>query len=80
MTRLETQVLIWLAEEQRPVSHLAAMPTEALTQWVRAHGGRLAHDDAAFRMRAAIQLHFGVRAQDAGVLTDNVMRLSDRGR
>jgi hypothetical protein len=46
MTRHELDLLAWLAAEQRPVSHLIAMPSAALNAWVRSHGGKAKHLDA----------------------------------
>ena len=39
MTKPELDILCWLAEEQRPVSHLGAIPAERSSAWVRARGG-----------------------------------------
>jgi hypothetical protein len=78
MTRLEVQILRWLSDEQRPVSHLVAMPLETLQQWIRARGGKLPHIDAAMRMRGALRLRVAVRVQDAHLDSDNVVVLKRR--
>lgn len=76
MTRRELEILTWLSDEQRPVSHLVVLTLDALVDWVREHGGRLAHQDAAVRLRNALQLHMNVRIQDAAVYGQgNIMML-----
>lgn len=71
MTRRELEVLTWLSDEQRPVSHLVVLTLDALVDWVREHGGKLAHQDAAVQMRNALQAHADGRIQGtaAGNLT-----------
>lgn len=65
MTRAETEILVWLAAEQRPVSHLVAFPARRLDLWIRSHGGGHHHLDAAERIREALRLRFSVRIADA---------------
>jgi hypothetical protein len=71
MTRLEADVLVWLSDEQRPVSQLLAMRIETLSRWIRARGGKLQHIDAAYRIRMALSARLREKLMDA----PNVSRL-----
>lgn len=65
MTRREIEILTWLSDEQRPVSHLVALTLDALVDWVREHGGKLPHQDAAVHLRNVLQAHMDGRIQSA---------------
>jgi hypothetical protein len=75
VTRREADILAWLAAEQRPISHLLAMPLESLIGWIHAHRGLLAHQDAAMAMRNALHQRIEVPIQDAVRAAQNVQPL-----
>jgi hypothetical protein len=72
MSRAEFDLICWLAEEHRPVTHLVALPADALSAWIRAHGGKAKHVDAACYLRMRLQSRFSDRIAVAG----NVVRIT----
>lgn len=71
MNRAELDLLTWFAEDHRPINHFLAMSTEALSAWIRAHGGRTRHIDAAFYARMRLQSRMADRIGTAA----NILRL-----
>lgn len=72
MTNAEFDVLTWLADELRPVSHLLALSDVEVTHWIRSHGGRIPHTDAVITICEGIRAHYGERIDAA----ENVIRLN----
>ena len=75
MTVAEFDLLAWLAEEQRPVTHLVALSAEALSAWIRSHRGKAKHIDAACLLRMRLQSRISDRVAEAPY-APNVIRMS----
>ena len=78
MTRREIEILLWLSSEGRPVTHLLALPFEQLIAWVKAHGGKLVHQDAAIGMRDALRGRVNVAVYDATAVSNNIAQFAAR--
>jgi len=71
----EFDLLTWLAEEQRPVTHLVALPADVLCAWIRSHRGKAKHIDAACLLRMRLQSRMSDRIAEAPY-APNVIRMS----
>lgn len=71
MNRAELDLLVWLSQDHRPIMQIVALPTEELSAWIRAHGGRTRHVDTAFHLRARLSS----RLRDQMATAANVVRL-----